>query len=136
MLSLLRQSLSLALLLAAASSLVIGPSPAAVQADYRHRMEEEKEALALADWAGRATDAIPDVPTRPGKDDESLASFVAPASAKPAQSQWSNTVVAVSGAGAVATTLLCDGTRRSEAHDTSLRDLHHPSYLAHAPPIA
>jgi len=131
MLNSLRQFLSGVLLLAAASSLVIGPSPAAVQAENRNRLDVENAAAERA-----ATGSSSDSPAQPRDDSDSLASFVAPASAKPAQSQWSNTVVAVSGAAASVIVPPYRGDQLLRTQDASLRDLHRPAYRAHAPPVA
>ncbi len=132
---LLRQTISGVLALAAACSLVIGPSPAAVYAEYKHRLDTEDAASSSVSSKDRLADATSDGPATPCDDSGSFASFVAPASAKPAQSQWSNTMAAVSGDGAWVAALPRPSRRLFGSRDASPRRLHRPAYRAHAPPI-
>ncbi len=133
---LLRQTISGVLALAAACSLVIGPSPAAVYAEYKHRLDAEDAGSSSVSANDRPAGPTSDAPAQPYDDSESFASFVAPASAKPAQSQWSDTMAAVSGDEALAIAPRRPGRQLLGTHDASPRRLHHPVYRAHAPPIA
>jgi len=132
----LRQILSGILPLAAVSSLVIGPSPAAVNAGYRHRLDVEEAASRSVPAETQTAESPANSPAQPRDDSEPFASFVAPASAKPAQSQWSDTMAAVSGDGAFVAALRCRGRQFRGEQGTAFRGLHRPVYRAHAPPIA
>ncbi len=132
----LRHILSGILPLVAIASLVVGPSSAAICADYQHRLDIEDAASPSEPGAGRTAGATSDSPAQPLDDSEFFASFVAPASAKPAQSQWSNTLVAATGNSAFGVTPRRLGRQIHRSQGASFRGLHPPAYRAHAPPIA
>jgi len=122
--------------MAAALSLVSGPSPSAAHADYQARLAKEDAAKqgpvdAAAPAEGPST---PSKPTDPSEKRSSLFSFVAPAAAKPADTDGSGSKTAATQPVAPDLPLHVITLSQERPTRVAFRQLHRPAFQANAPP--
>lgn len=126
---------AVAVSMAAVISLVSGPSPSAARADYQaHLVQEEDSRQRSVDAAHPAGDQSgPSDQRDPPDKRSSLCSFVAPAAAKPAET---DTSVSKAAAQASAPDLPLGVISLSQQRPTRVasRQLHRPAFQANAPP--
>jgi len=126
---------AVAISMASAISLVCGPSPSAARADYETRLAREEAARqAPVNTAPLASDRSgPSKSQDPSGERSSLASFVAPTAAKPA-----DTDPPVSKAAAQASPMVVSHPVICPSQERPMRvvsrQLHRPAFQANAPP--
>lgn len=123
---------AVAISMAAAMSLVSGPSPSAARADYQARLVQEEASRQGSVDAAHPAGEPSEQQDQSGKR-SSLSSFVAPAAAKPAET---DTSVSKAAAQASAPDLPLRVISLSQQRPTRVvsRQLHRPAFQANAPP--
>lgn len=112
---------------AAALSLVVGPSPSAVSAEYRHRAQDQGIAHSQPVDAGST-------PSSPSDEAQEFDIFVAPAAAKPAETKPTVETACNASYDCACETrpIIARIADRMPARPAT--SLHRPAYLATAPP--